>query len=79
MVHFHAKNIGTLNTFKNFENGKENFDWRGSQTRNLWITVPALSHLSYMYSVFNTSDGRSPKYSTSLCLSGGTNHLSIEH
>ena len=29
------------------ESGKENFDWTGTRTQDLWITVPALSHLSY--------------------------------
>ena len=29
------------------ENGEENFDWTGNRTRDLWITVQALSHMSY--------------------------------
>ena len=28
--------------------GKENVDRNGTQTRDLWITLPALSHLSYL-------------------------------
>ena len=35
-------NFGTLS-----ENGKENFDWTGTRTRDPWINVPALAHLSY--------------------------------
>ena len=30
-----------------FANGRENLQWTGTRTRDLWNTVPVLSHLSY--------------------------------